>query len=406
MILLDDVQYNVKTPDENASDMVETVNQFCANNNIVNNQGDLIQIEPNYANPLYIMFYGLAYLVSRLQKLIYSAGCALSIPSSSEKQLLNIADACGIHRKEATKTTINCIVYSNVAGQNAVACRVTTDLSVTVAAGGTSVVFHPAYDITIPIGESRSIVLIAETYGSYSIEAGNINSFDENPVGFRSLVSLSSVPGQAQESIAALRQRIQRRTTKGTRQDLAIEAIGQLEGVSVCNIYFNTSVDSIATINGIQVPPRQALLFVQGFSNDIAKTYWSYMTTRCAGENETNAVRQVYTTRAGQELPVYIFTPTLVPVFIRLYFNQTIDDVKAQSMRDKIAQLAASLTIGQGLTSTQVVDAIQESFIEQPAGCQMSLTDSNYGFQVKVNSYQLISFILDNTHIQIINADA
>lgn len=406
MILLDDVQYNVKTPDENASDMVETVNQFCSNNNIVNNQGDLIQIEPNYANPLYIMFYGLAYLVSRLQKLIYSAGCALSISSSSEKQLLNIADACGIHRKEATKTTINCIVYSNIAGQNAVACRITTGLSVTVATGGATVVFHPAYDITIPIGESRSIVLVAETYGSYSIEAGNISSFDENPVGFRSLVSLSSVPGQAQESIADLRQRIQRRTTKGTRQDMAIEAIGQLEGVSVCNIYFNTSVVDVATVGGIQVPPRQSLLFVQGFSNDIAKTYWSYMTTRCAGENEVSAVRQTYTTRAGQELPVYIFTPTLIPVYIRLYFNQTIDDVKAQSMRDKIAQLAASLIIGQGLTSTQVVDVIQESFIEQPAGCQLSLSDSNYGFQVKVNSYQLISFVLDSTHIQIINADA
>lgn len=403
MILLDDVQYNVKTPDENASDMVETINQYCATNNVVNNQGDQIYIEPNYANPLYILLYGLAYLVSRLQKLIYSAGCALSIASSSDKQLLNIADACGIKRKEASKTTLNCVVYSNLPGDTAVPCRISTDLSVTVAVGGSSVIFHPAYDITVPIGESRPIVLVAESYGSYSIEAGNISSFDANPAGFRNLVSLSSVPGQTQESIASLRQRIQRRTTKGTRQDLAIEAISQLEGVSVCNIYFNTSVATTETVNGIAVPPRQSLLFVQGFSNDIAKTYWSYMTTRCAGESEPNAVQQVYTTRSGQALPVYIFTPILKQVYIRLYFNQTIDDVKAQKMRDRIAQLASALTIGQGLTSTQIVDIIQENFIEVPAGCQLSLTDRDYGYQVKVDSYELISFVLDADHIQIIS---
>lgn len=406
MILLDDIQYNVKTPDENASDMVETVNQFCANNNVVNNQGDLIQVEANYANPLYIMFYGFAYLVSKLQRLLHSAGCALSIASSSEKQLLNIADACGIKRRSATKTTINCVVYSNLASDTAVPCRISTDLSVTVAVGGSSVVFHPAYDVTIPVSESRAIVLVAETYGSYNISAGNINSFDTNPTGFRSMTSLASVPGQAQESIASLRQRIQRRTTRGTKQDLAIEAIGQLEGVSVCNIYFNTSVTTDAVVNSITVPPRQSLLFVQGFSNEIAKTYWSYMTTRCAGSSEPTAVQQVYTTRAGQSLPVYIFTPALRNVYIRLYFNQTIDDVKAQRMRDKISQLSASLTIGQGLTSTQIVDMIQEEFVEQPAGCQLSLSDSDYGYQVKVDPYELISFVLDAEHIQVINAEA
>jgi hypothetical protein len=71
-------------------------------------------------------------------------------------------------------------------------------------------------------------------------------------------------------------------------------------------------------------------------------------------------------------------------------------------MRDQIAQLASALTIGQGLTSTQIVDIIQENFLETPAGCQLSLTDGDYGYQVKVDSYELISFVLNADHIQII----
>lgn len=406
MILLDGIQYEVKTPEENVTDMCDTINTWCATNDVRNTHGDVIQIEKNFANPLYIMLYGLAYLVTILQKLIYSAGCSVSIASSADKQLLNIADMCGIKRRERTKTSVTCIVYSNLSGTGAVTCHITTDLSVTIPVSGVNVVFHPAYDIDVPPDESRTIVLIAETYGSYSISAGSISSFDSEPEGFRAMTSLASVPGQDQESIADLRQRIQRRSVGGTKQDLASEAIGQLDGVSVCNIYFNNSVAATETVMGIQVPPRHSLLFVQGYSPNIAKTYWSYMTTRCAGSDHAEAVEQVYNTRAGQALPVYIFAPEIIPVFIRLYFNQAVEDVTAQAMRDTIATLAASLSIGQRLTSTEVVDVLQAKFSVVPAGCQLSLSDTNYGYQVKPGSYQLLSFIVDVTHIQIINSEA
>lgn len=404
MIQLDGIEYSIKSAEENANDAVGAVNEYCNANNVRTRNDELVQVDANYANPLYILFLGVGYLVTKLQNLIYSAGCALSLTASSERQLLNIADIAGVRRRRQTKTTVIATVYSNLAGEDAVACQITTALSVTVNAGSETVVLHPAFDITVPVGSSLTIVLVAETYGSYSISANVITSFDTNPAGFRSMTSDASVPGQEQETVRALRERIQRRATSNTLIDRAADAISQLDGVSVCNIYFNYLSSSSTIVNGITVPPRQSLIFVQGFSADIAKTYWAYLDIKCAGEDAASSVEQVYTTRAGQSLPVYIIPPQLIDVGIRVYFNEVIEDVVAQEMKDVIATLARARTIGQVLTSTEVVDVLQANFSYAPAGCSLSLDYDTYSYQVKPEQYQLVTF--SNKTIEIIGASA
>lgn len=254
----------------------------------------------------------------------------------------------------------------------------------------------------MPIGSARTIILVAQSLGSYSMSENYITSFDENPEGFRGMTTKASVPGQDQESIAALRNRIQDRTASGTMLEQAIDAIEQLSGVSSCNIYFNKSVTTSEVVDDVEVPPRQALLFVQGYNEQIAETYWAYMTAETV--NSATAVPQVYTTKANQELPVYIHTPKEVSVRIRLYFNMEVDDVTAQRMRDTVCQLAVERTIGQRLTSTEVVDVIQENFSgNQPAGCQLSLDGENYYYQATPGSNELIVF--DNQYIEIIGEE-
>lgn len=401
MILLDGIEYEVNTPEENANNAVRVINQYCSANNIVNRHGELIQIEQNYTSPLYMMLYGLGYLITACQRLLYSAGCALSIPAASERQLMNIADMANVKRRDPTKTTITCSVFSNLSSDDAVECKITTALSVTFPTGNGDVVFHPAFDITIPVAESRNVILVAETLGSYVISAQPDLHFDEDPEGFRKMIAQASYPGQDQESIADLRRRLQDRGSSGTRSDLCSIAMNQLDGVSAASIYFNQSGVDDQVVNGVSVPPRQALLFVQGYSPRIAETYFSYLDCQCAGKNAPNAIEQIYTTRAGQELPVYIIPPEQVVVFIRLYFNEDVDDVTAQAMRDTISTLAVKMSIGQTLTSTQVVDVLQENGYTHPAGCQLSLNNEVYTYQVKADTYQLITFAVDVTHIQI-----
>lgn len=403
MIELDGRQYNIQTPEENAGDMIAQVNTYCQNNNVTNSLGEVIQVDANWANPLYVMFRGFAYLVSRLQQLIYSAGCSLSIPSSSERQLLNIADVAGVKRKQATLTTIVGTVYSNLASDEAVPCRITTALSYTVSTPSGTVVFHPAFDTTVAVGSSATIIMIAEIYGSFSI-AGGEASFDENPEGFRRMVLEDSSPGQEQETISALRLRLQRRTEQGTMLDKAIAAVTQLNGVSLCNIYFNSSVRDTETIMNIEVPPRQALVFVQGWSNDIAKTLYQNLMCQFAGESSPDAIIQTYTSKAGQTFSVPIIPPENIPVYIRLYFNQLVDDVTKQAMADTICTLSQNRTIGQTLVSTDIVTLIKEQYGNYDlAGVTMSLDDQSYSYQVTIGSYQLIVF--DTTKILIIGQE-
>ena len=267
MVLLDGIEYNVKTPDENLDDVITYVNDYCAAKNITNSLGELIEIEPNEANPLYQMFRGFAYLTTVMQKLIYSAGCGMSIAEASERQLLNLADIAGIKRTQATRTVISGVAFAQLTSVTLDPCEITQDMTATLTIAGTDVVFHPAFDVTIPAGESRSIVLIAEQYGSYAIAANTITQFDDPISNLRMLSTAASIPGQDIETIAALRERMQRRVVEGTQVEKAETEIQNLEGVSMCSIYFNYSPSESSPVeygdSVIDVPPRQALILVQ-----------------------------------------------------------------------------------------------------------------------------------------------
>lgn len=399
MIELDGIQYNVRTPRENTQDMLAYVNKYCQDNDIRNSEGELVQIEDNYANPLYELLHGFGYMSSTIQKLLYNAACSLNLARASDRQLMNIAEIAHVQRKKATKTTIPVMIYSSlVTDPNAQPCVITTALSVTYVIGGTTLVFHPAYDATIPVGSSLYTLLICETIGSYSIPADAITSFDTNPEGFRTMVSSASVPGQDEESIADLRLRIQERSISTTQLDRAADAISQLDGVSLCNIYFNYSNVNDVIIGGITVPPRQALLFVQGFSNDIAKTFYNYLCCNTAGSDYTYAVEQDYITHTGQALPVYIIPPTVVYLHFIVHVGTTILDTTKQGIKDAICALSSSLTIGQNVTSTMVINKIQESYPEiQLQGVEISLTGEtgDYSYKAVPQPQQLFGFKID-----------
>lgn len=365
MITLDGIEYDVKTPDENLDDVVTYVNDYCQTNDVRNSVGEVIHIEPNEANAFYQMFRGFAYLTTVMQKLIYSAGCSMSIAEASERQLLNLSDIAGIKRTQATRTIIAGVVYANIESAGAVPCEITQELTATLTIAGIDVVFHPAFDVTIPIGESRSIVLMAEQYGSYNISANTITQFDDPVPGFRSMATNNSTPGQAIESIAALRARLQRRAAEGTQVERAESAIQNLEGVSMCSIFFNYSPLESTSIpygnTSIEVPPRQAILMVQGWSvepNAIARTFYRYMLCKTAGANVTGAQTQKYITHSNQELEVTIIPPVLQPIYVRIYIKNTLSFEQVDGIKDVICSLAGSLLIGQGLSSADVIYAV------------------------------------------------
>lgn len=406
MITLDGIEYDVKTPDENLDDVITYVNDYCLANDVKNSVGEVIHIEPNEANPLYQMFRGFAYLTTVMQKLIYSAGCSMSIAEASERQLLNLSDIAGVKRTQATRTVISGVVFANLDGPDAVDCVITQDMTATITIAGADVVFHPAFDVTVPIGGSRAIVLMAEQYGSYNISANTLTQFDDPVPGFRSMATYNSTPGQALETIASLRNRLQRRATEGTQVERAETAIQNLEGVSMCSIFFNYNPwepTSIAYGNtSISVPPRQAVLLVQGWSveaNAIAKTFYRYLLCKTAGSEVAGAQQQVYVTHSGQELPVTILPPVQQALYVRIFIKNTLSYEQVDGIKDVICSLAGSLIIGQSISAVDVTNAVSAIYTNLTVqGAEISLTgeEGTYSYMQAPAQTAVFSFSVDN----------
>lgn len=409
MEILDGIEYDVKTPDENLDDVITYVNDYCQVNDVRNSVGEVIHIEPNEANAFYQMFRGFSYLTTIMQKLIFSAGCAMSIAESSERQLLNIADIAGVQRAKATRTIISGVVFANVDGAGAVDCEITQDLTATITIAGVDVVFHPAFDVVVPIGESRSIVLMAEQYGAYNISANTIQQFDDPVPGFRTMSTSNSTPGQAMESIASLRTRLQKRATEGTQIERAEAAIQSLEGVAMCSIFFNYSPRENTSIpygnTSITVPPRQAVLMVQGWSvepNAIARAFYRYLLCKTTGENVEGAQTQKYITHSNQELTVTIIPPVMQPIYVRIFIKNTLSFEQVDGIKDVICSLAGSLLIGQGLTSVEITDAVSKIYTNltiQGADLSTSGDEGTYSYVQTPDQTSVFYFNVANIEV-------
>lgn len=409
MLLLDGIEYEVKTPDENLDDVVTYINDYCQVNNITNSLGEVIYIDANEANPLYQLLRGLSYLTTIMQKLQYSAGCSVSIAESSERQLLNLSDIAGIHRTKATRTVIPGVVYANVADVGAVDCVITQDMEATIIIAGQEVIFHPAFDVTVPIGESRNIVLIAEQYGAFNLSANTITQFDEPVPGLRLLSTGASTPGQNIETIASLRERLQRRTVDSTQVEKAASAIQNLEGVSMCNIYFNYgSWESESIPYGdltLELPPREALVMVQGWSTDptaIARTFYRYLMCKSFGADIPDAREQIYTTHAGQQLSVWVIPPVQKPVYIKIYIKNVLSYEQIDGIKDVICSMAGSLSIGQSISSVDIikyVSGIYTNLTIQGAYVSITEEDTGYSYVQTPAATEVFTLSVDNISV-------
>ena len=405
-LLLDGMEYDVKTPEENVDDLITFINDYCAANNVTNSLGEVIYIENTEANPFYMLAYGLSYLTTVMQKLIYNAGCAISLSESSPRQLLNLSDIAGIKRATATRTVIQGVVYAQQEIEDTGTCVITQNLEATITIAGMDVTFHPAFDVTIPAGESRAIVLIAEQYGSYSIAANTITQFDDTIPGFRMMATSASTPGQDMEPIASLRARLQRRSVEGTQTDRAAAAIQSLEGVAMCNIYFNYSPREVEYVaygdSSITVQPRTALLIVQGWSNDIAKVFYRYLFCATSGGDVPGAQALTYTTKAGQELTIYVVPPHPRSIYINVYIKNRLSYEQVDGIKDVICSLAGTLAIGQELSSADVINVVSSNYSNLTVqGSTISLTgaDGTYAYKQTPEATDVLIFNADNIHV-------
>lgn len=394
MVEINGKQFPGKTPEENTADMIDYINQYCRDNDIRNSKGEVIYIDAIETNPLYMMIYGQGYLLSMLQKLVQSAGNGFSIASSSERQLSNIAEIARVKKMKASRTSIVCLIYA----EDEKDCVITYELTAEVPYGSSKAVFHPAYETTIPAGGVQPILLLSDTPASYNIAAGTITAFKENPAGLRRMETYDAIPGVREETTAEMRARMQGRTSTSTLADRCAESIQQLDGVSRCNIYVNTSSVDVLTVNGIDIPPRQVLLMVQGYNDDIAKVFYSYMMMKTTPASEERTILQYYTTNAHQKLPVYIIEPSTTPLYVRAYLEYSIADEQIASLKDLICSNSMNSLIGGSVDAGQLIKLIGAAYPVQ--GLELSKDLVHWSYKATPQPDQL--FIYNVANVQII----
>lgn len=364
MLQLDGRNYNIQSPKDIATDMVNYINTYCSTNNVRNRKNEVIFIDMNWSNPLFVVIYGVAYILSLVQKVMYNVACGFSIPDASDRQLVNLAQIANIQRRPAKKTTIRCTVLNNNAYTLSLG-RETPSTTCTVQVNGEDIIFRPAWDVTIPAGNSALVVLISDNGGSYPVAANDVLEFYNDTVLINNIVIThdASINGTEEESIISMRERMQARKTQTSRIDSLIEGLENLEGVNKAKFFFNYSPSIPAEVHGMDIPPRMGLLIIQGASDRIADTFYSYMsceTFDTSGDFPDRSVAMSFTTKAGQVIPLYYLMPVQEDVYIKVYVKSALNTDDETALKMTCASAAQNLSINDSLTSSDVIELIHE----------------------------------------------
>lgn len=433
MVELDGRAYTIKTAAENTEDMLNSINEYCAEHNIRNRQDELVQLEARMSSPIYCILWALGYLVTAIQNLIYSVGASNNVQASSDTQLLNLSQLANVKRRQPSLTTFRIeVIAMQITDPNYDAsvetCTISSEDVITVAGIEYKPALHPS--IVLQPGEAATLTMVAQEAGSYTIAKDTVVQFDNPIINLKSIHQPNpSIPGQQLESIASLRARIQRRQLSGTTMDITMDAISALPGVTLCNIFYNTAL--VADPNSSQyhvgddtdyvlVPPRWALIMIQGYNKDIAKTYFGFMTAQTIGwtelpsgdieidySNISSEARkrildvQIYESHAQQKIPVLLMNPRTKPVYIRVYIATTVVGAVEQAMKEAVCTLGLSLTAGQSITSAQILATLTDFSSYQVVGATVS-SDEGITFSYKTLQAADLLWTLDVTHITIV----
>lgn len=347
MIELDGQVYTVNTPAENALAAVTYINQYCIDNNVTNHKGEIISIDISPGSSLYLIILAFSYLTTLCQNLIYNLGRMINIGTCTDKQLMSIGEIIRMRPKEAVPTTIYAVIYAGNQGD----CLIQATLTASIRIGNATIIFSPVSDVMVPMGSSRVIILRATSLGSYFIEANTITAFDTNPPNMANMTTEASLPGRDAESYPQLRRRIQARDIASNAIQKCILALRELSGVTSANIFFNFTTVPVNYGNYL-VQPRQAMAFIQGYNENIAKTIFSYL--MC--DMSPAPISQDYVLANGQSITAYWQPPVFISVYIDLYVESKLTVLTTNALITAIQSLALSIEIGGILTAADVIE--------------------------------------------------
>lgn len=351
-MILDGLEYTVNTTTDNALNLLNYINQYCIDKGLKDSDGNTLQFVVNITSPIWLIILGLGYMFNIFQRLVYACGLSFNISSCPDTQVLNLMEIAGTNYLSGTATIVTAHVTAGSGGP----CSIVKADSITYKYEGVDVIFHPVYDVTIPTSTSANVIMQAEVIGAMYIPANAFTTFDTIPTNFASMTSLNSLPGSVAETTAEARVRLQKGINATSGLDACITALRALPGIQTVNLFFNTNLTTPLVIPGMTIPPRCCGMIVQGYSEDIAKTYFDYLDVPCVDGDVT----QNYVTQAGQSIPITYDLPAQIALYVKVNVRIPDNYIVPEGYQDAIKALllpaSSSLLIGENYTQMYLLN--------------------------------------------------
>ena len=292
-----DITWEPKTAAEHADLIIDKINELLQENNVTDKDGNIIQLNKNYGNALYLLALGDGERFADNDAALSKAKDSFNIELADEQQIENLLPIAAITRNPGSYSTLKLTVTASQDGP----CTVPAGTK----APFENMNFVIQAEAIIPAGHTQTLDTVADTIGPVVVLTGEVTSFDTEIANLESVENLvSSVPGNAAETTDSLRRRILKGQTIPYSLDGVKIALEELTGINHARVYFNYNVDGNLTLPGdIEVLPRTAYIVINGSSEKLAETYARYMSapTQNVGDPTGSKTTVVLTFTAGDE---------------------------------------------------------------------------------------------------------
>lgn len=355
MIELDGRSYVVNTPTENAFALLAFINQFMVDNDVKDRRGNVVQFKVSLASPIWLLIIGIGFMATVCQRIMFATAQAFSIADCSDQQLLSLSKIARLPRKEGSYTTVACTATATDTGT----CHITPDMVAKVDYEGTEYIFNPIYAVDITAGTSEEVVLICTVTGPVYFELGAITELktatEEDVPNLESFISGAPQPGSGIESISSLRTRLM---TNEAISPLAgaSQGLNALDGVSKAVVLYNPNYDSGMVLGGKTVPPKKAVVFIQGYSDKIAQEYYRHMAAQTYDDG--TAHQQSYTMENGQNFIMNYYAPVAVNLYIKVKVSSLLTSERKLEIQRALQALSNSREIGVNYTTAYLIDSM------------------------------------------------
>lgn len=397
---IDGEAWQPKSTSEHTANILAKINSLLQENNIVDDDGNVVQLSANFANAFYLLSLASGNRYADNDEKLAAAINSFNIALCDDAQIENLLPIAAVERNPGS--------YSKLT------------LTVTVAAGATCTIpagtRAPFGDVNFLVKndtvidnstgtgpKTQQIETVCDTIGPVIVLTGEIVEFDGFISGLESVTNEdSSVPGVAAETTNELRARlIQGNTIKYTLEGCK-DALEELTGIAYARVYFNYNTSVPITLpGGVVVQPRTAYIVVYGSGYDgLAEVYSEYMNAPTQNAPNAGALgkTQTYVTNSGQEIPVKFDEAGEKTVYIKIVLTadaETSDEIESQLKRD-LLESSSKWGIGQNVTGLLAGQPFINITYTKVAYCEVS-EDGDTWTQLVESGCNVIPRIADDT---------